>query len=102
MEAGQINIPPGYTLPPSNTAAPPPTMPPVNVTAQAPQAAPAPAMAPQMAPDATTVPPMPPTQNVRSDVMQALEQMRKAGRDPFREMFPQMAGGSLTQMGGGT
>lgn len=78
-------------------AQPPVQMPPVNVTAQAPQGAP------------PAVPPMPPPPQVNSapsssvidDVLKAV--IQNGGKIPpqFAEMFPQWAGGSLTQQGGG-
>ncbi len=71
---------------------------------QPPAGMPPSAAQPQLpSPDAATVPAMPPSQNVRSDVMSSLAQMAKAGTLPpqFAEMFPQLAQGSMTQMRGG-
>lgn len=91
------------TQPPANI----PTMPPVTVTAQGPTAGP-PVEQPVPVPP-VDVPPMPapaPIGNgsVRGDMASAAQQLlaqKKITPDQFAEMFPQWAGGSLTQTRGG-
>jgi hypothetical protein len=94
---------PSLAEPPSGMMVPtggPEQLPPLNVTAPAPMAPRPQLPGIQAPPDATAAPPMPaPVQVGGNPMQQQLMQMAQNGTLPdiYKEMFPEWAGGSLTQ-----